>query len=1638
VGAVSKFSQPNFIFNRAPKYKLYWMRSALNRRAVERKLAIFKEKMFTKRPQSTESLVATNNTWRASAFVPWYEDAFETSQNLLVRWREAWGRPYVRRLQHSAIGAVKLWSMPYGFMKSNTQPRQELVRWPNISSGTKITRIVARNPRSRVGAAFNFEKHWNPEHQKTIRASEEKRVTAAVRATYPLYLMPESAERTLIPDFFETIPVRWMRNAGAFHNKLVYELPQMLNCINSTLRSGVLMTPAEKRAGHRFSAEPTLPEFVSNFRKTKLLPTVSMFQAKILRVAFNAKYSRWLALLGGHVKRNVIRKRFQRLFWDNWETPAVEKTTDKWLPWFKQHKYSVVAREWLFGFLANPIYFRREEGVEPDTFSQYPRRAHFTRWPLRFSFKQVENAIMTTDRIRSRSQKKVVQKTTVQTVRVNQKQLSSQTRNTTRASAPLKSAAKLGVSIAAAAAISTKPLVGTTTRARAMSTLAENNSERTAPVEHLYSRKNVTRTKMETEFTEFGRFCPTFEKEQPWLGRLALETSQADTQRKHDRTLLRRNMYLCSRLFPTVFSKALVRKQQIKTIAPHAQGIATQTRTVFWSLRFSLSEKTARIRWYTRRVWPAWRRATYRKTDAIRNFRNWDAKFLRPSALQEKIFRRCFHPYLLFPRYRNRPGIGFWFRFVMPRLYDFWTENPALFNELGLPKTHLVRVRTRSSLVHHWDTQARFGGCEHMLRTLLLTKSGFPRLEKYLHTRIHVGLDVLGDRQKFLVHLPVFEESVTPHPLHLSDDQNQYVREAIAYRTPEERAALKPRPLIQLRVPSLMAQMFKRREYFSTATAFSKTEAQLIKTLQGAGPTGPLLRKLVRAVIKLIKEIHWIQEPHRSKMISARRQQLRRLVKRMKRKSIPPKEFLRQIVKAAPTFLRQAAALYIGKKDLNLPAIKRWPVEKQLFRLVTRGHPRTLFAAVPKTRKKARVLRRAPSRVTQMFRRREYFPTAMPISAAEAQLINTVRWAGPTGPLLRRLVRAVIKLIKATHWVREPHPSKMISARRQRLLRLVKKVERKSIAQKQFLLEIVKTAPALPKHAAAHYLGKKTLVQPRALARAAAQLPAAEGSLIEEQLFRLITSVNSRTLFPVVAQTRKTRVLRFLPPVVELLAIIHGIDRRSSRAEAPARRGRSRALELLAWAKKYFATRATTPWFTVAWAWQILPTTFIAALDEAAVRSSATFRVTKPQNEDFSTYLACLSAEQETHRETTALSGRTPEDKNFTAHVTCLSENQETRWKTLILPGRAPEDGPMPAAGTKTCEISTQQHFLVQNTPYRGRAMEIWRPFIPARFDRYRPWLWERITTQHWKKGRVMRHFFSRAERFSRRRYWTNIPYSYYYAKRSRLRPLIWREWDTTFDNDDLYRGFSFNRAERRRARWLEVLMYRRALYSSNRRPYRRYNFPKGYASLRWLQKYRKAAANGLRSRRYLRRRRWRMVQTCNRKMFLKMFHFPHIRAAQKHFCKTSKKAPGAGQSGFGRMTRGLVSRVDVNLLILNIVGTVFWARALVFCGFLWLDNVLATTGGSQLLPDMRLGFEWGTIDHFFVYFKKVQWSYKKFPQLLTPCARLANLPKHFKASHRTHVVIYSRAPRYGDITLRSRFNAIMFCLFQVSAGQGH
>ena len=77
------------------------------------------------------------------------------------------------------------------------------------------------------------------------------------------------------------------------------------------------------------------------------------------------------------------------------------------------------------------------------------------------------------------------------------------------------------------------------------------------------------------------------------------------------------------------------------------------------------------------------------------------------------------------------------------------------------------------------------------------------------------------------------------------------------------------------------------------------------------------------------------------------------------------------------------------------------------------------------------------------------------------------------------------------------------------------------------------------------------------------------------------------------------------------------------------------------------------------------------------------------------------------------------------------------------------------------------------------------------------------------------------------------------------------------------------------------------------------------------------------------------MIRTYNRKMFMRMFHFPHIRAAQKHFAKMSKLSPKAGQCGFGRMSSGLVSRLDVNLLILNIVGTVFWARALAFCGFL-------------------------------------------------------------------------------------------------------
>lgn len=52
------------------------------------------------------------------------------------------------------------------------------------------------------------------------------------------------------------------------------------------------------------------------------------------------------------------------------------------------------------------------------------------------------------------------------------------------------------------------------------------------------------------------------------------------------------------------------------------------------------------------------------------------------------------------------------------------------------------------------------------------------------------------------------------------------------------------------------------------------------------------------------------------------------------------------------------------------------------------------------------------------------------------------------------------------------------------------------------------------------------------------------------------------------------------------------------------------------------------------------------------------------------------------------------------------------------------------------------------------------------------------------------------------------------------------------------------------------------------------------------------------------------------------LFNLRNTRVAQRHFKKLSKKTPTT--TGFSQMLTGLGNRLDVNLLLLNILPTVF------------------------------------------------------------------------------------------------------------------
>lgn len=156
-----------------------------------------------------------------------------------------------------------------------------------------------------------------------------------------------------------------------------------------------------------------------------------------------------------------------------------------------------------------------------------------------------------------------------------------------------------------------------------------------------------------------------------------------------------------------------------------------------------------------------------------------------------------------------------------------------------------------------------------------------------------------------------------------------------------------------------------------------------------------------------------------------------------------------------------------------------------------------------------------------------------------------------------------------------------------------------------------------------------------------------------------------------------------------------------------------------------------------------------------------------------------------------------------------------------------------------------------------------------------------------------------------------------------RTRKLEWQESDEHFHRPGFRNAFSFHPAESRKTPWLEPLIYRRTAYSTRHREYRRYQFPREQKRLKWLQRYRKTLVPFRRGRRlYIKGRHWHRLRMYNERMFLGLFDLRNTSSARRHFIKLHRQRPK--RNAFGKSLTGLGNRLDVTLVMLGLVPTIF------------------------------------------------------------------------------------------------------------------
>lgn len=335
-------------------------------------------------------------------------------------------------------------------------------------------------------------------------------------------------------------------------------------------------------------------------------------------------------------------------------------------------------------------------------------------------------------------------------------------------------------------------------------------------------------------------------------------------------------------------------------------------------------------------------------------------------------------------------------------------------------------------------------------------------------------------------------------------------------------------------------------------------------------------------------------------------------------------------------------------------------------------------------------------------------------------------------------------------------------------------------------------------------------------------------------------------------------------------------------------------------------------------------------------------------------------------------------------------------------------------------------------------------------FSARRVELWNDLTLQRTKKLRVLKGWLKNVKYSLKEKTWIKaithtlesegdsysegsiVEETLFKATRLRLRKLDWRESDNKFSRHGLKTAFTFHPKERLNAPWLESLMYRRSLYSYRRGEYRRHQFPREQKSKKWLQRFRKLMYRRKASRIYIKRRRWPLLRLYNQRLHRSAFHIRNTKISLKRFRKLLRRKPV--NTGFEKLMLGFGDRLDVNLMLLNIAPTTFWAREMASLGLLRVNGKTITEPTFRFTPGDYIEWGWHKIKKIQVHFRSPLKRYIADQALRNTSFYL---PGNFAYCAGLRSARYLRLPRPEDLEESSRINSRMFRWFQLDSGLG-